>query len=90
MGSIIVVIRVLPSDIDVDFERLKEEIKKRAPIGTTVKAFDIKPVAFGLNALYVYISMPDNYEGGTTKVEEAISSIQGVEQVDVEFISLEH
>ncbi|MEM3832122.1 MAG: elongation factor 1-beta [Thermoprotei archaeon] len=90
MGSIIVVIRILPSDIDVDLEKLKEEIKKRTPIGTTVRAFDVKPVAFGLNALYVYISMPDDYEGGTTKVEEAISSIQGVEQVDVEFISLEH
>jgi len=90
MGKVLAVFRVLPSSDDVDLEELVSRIKSSLPEGVKVRGYEVKPIAFGLNALRMLISLPEDMPGGTENVEIAISEVEGVEQVDVEFISLEH
>jgi translation elongation factor 1B (aEF-1B) len=46
-----------------------------------------EPLAFGIKALKILVSMPEDYEGGTDALEEAVRSVQGVEDVQVEAVT---
>lgn len=86
MAKVLVVIKILPTDIDVDLEQLVSRIRNSLPIIYEVKAYDIEPIAFGLKALRLYILMPENTEGGTEPLENMIQSIEGVSQLEVEVV----
>ncbi|MFP3189885.1 MAG: elongation factor 1-beta [Thermoproteota archaeon] len=88
MGKVLVVTKVLPTSIDVDLNLLYEEIKRRLPENIELRGSRIEDIAYGLKALKLHFVIPDNLEGGTTKIEEFLSSIEGVEHAEVEFISL--
>lgn len=88
MGKVLVVAKVLPSDISINLENLYEEIKRGLPGYFELKGYRIEAIAYGLNALKLYFAIPDDLEGGTSKIEEYLSSFEGVEQVEIEFISL--
>ncbi len=82
MGEVAAKIRIMPSGTDVDLNRLKEALKKTIPEGAKLHAFSEEPVAFGLKALIAVVKVGD-IEGGTEKVEEAFSKVNGVESVSV-------
>jgi elongation factor 1-beta len=86
MARVIITIRVMPEDVDVDLENLLEKIKSSVPDGTDVRANEIVPVAFGLKALRVNLARDESL-GGTDDIEEAIGNIEGVSQVEVEVVS---
>ncbi len=86
MARVIIVIKVMPEDVDIDLEDLMERIKENVPEGTDVNAHEIVPVAFGLSALKIRFSREESM-GGTDDIEEAISSLEGVAQVEVEIVS---
>jgi elongation factor 1-beta len=88
MGKVIVVAKVLPSDLSINLENLYQEVKSNLPENIELKGYKIEPVAFGLNALKLFFAIPDNLEGGTSKIEEFLMKIKGIEQVEIEFISL--
>jgi elongation factor 1-beta len=44
-------------------------------------------IAFGLYGLRLYITMPEEYEGGTYELENLLSSIDGISSVDVEYVT---
>lgn len=77
----------MPKDPDVDLDKLKGDIKKVVPKDVDLKKFDVKPVAFGLMALYALFIMEDK-EGGTEEVERAISKLDDVASVQVENVGL--
>jgi elongation factor 1-beta len=83
MGEVAAKIRIMPSGMDVDLNKLKEELKKVIPQGARLHSFAEEPVAFGLKALMVVVKVGD-IEGGTEKVEEAFGKVKGVENVSVE------
>ena len=83
MGEVAAKIRIMPSGMDVDLNKLKEELKKVIPEGARLHSFSEEPVAFGLKALMVVVKVGD-IEGGTEKVEEAFGKVKGVENVSVE------
>jgi len=85
MGKVGLKIRVMPSGIDVDMEKLKEEITKTLPDYAQLVNAEIKPVAFGLKALILQIIMPDQ---SPDELIEKIKSIENVENVEVEDLSL--
>lgn len=87
---VITLIKVMPSDIGVDLEKLREKIERSLPDNVIIRAHDEEPIAFGLKALKLLISIPENISGGTSSIEDLIRSVEGVEEVSVEFISLEH
>jgi len=83
MGEVAAKIRVMPSGMDVDLNKLKETLTKVVPQGARIHGFSEEPVAFGLKALMVVVKVGD-IEGGTEKVEEEFSKVKGVESVSVE------
>jgi elongation factor 1-beta len=83
MGEVAAKIRIMPSGIDVDLNKLKEALTNIIPEGARLHGFSEEPVAFGLKALLVVVKVGD-IEGGTEKVEEAFGKIKGVESVTVE------
>lgn len=86
MAKLLVVLKILPTDIDIKLDELYEKIKKNLPEIYEVKGFDLIPIAFGLTALRLYVFMPENVEGGTEPLENAILSVDGVSQVEVEIV----
>jgi len=86
MARVLVVLKVYPTDIDIDLEALVEKIKGSLPNDYEVKGFEYEPIAFGLKALRLYIYMPENVEGGTDYLENTVASVEGVSQVEVELV----
>ncbi|RLG78802.1 MAG: elongation factor 1-beta [Thermoprotei archaeon] len=86
MARVLVVVKVLPEDINIDLGELKDRIGQSLPEGYEIKGYDVEPIAFGLRALRLYIFMPENVEGGTEPLENAIASVSGVSQVEVEIV----
>lgn len=86
MAKVMAVVRVMPEDVDVDLERLKEDIRRSLPAEVSLERAVTEDVAFGIKALKLYLLLPEE-EGGTSKVEEAIAGVRGVGQVDVELVT---
>ncbi len=87
MARIAVVLKIYPEDITIDLSRIVEKIKESLPPDYKLEIWDLEPIAFGIKALRVLITMPENIEGGTEPLEHIISSIAGVSQVEVVLIS---
>jgi len=86
MARVVMTLRVMPDDVEVDLDELLERIKTAIPEGTDLGATETQPVAFGLKALRMNLSR-DESMGGTDDIETAISAIEGVSQVEVERVS---
>lgn len=82
MGEVAAKIKLMPQSMDVDLNKLKEDVTKVIPQGAKLHGFAEEPIAFGLKALIVVVMVGD-LEGGTEKVEEALSTVDGVESVSV-------
>lgn len=78
MGDVAVVLKVMPEDDEVDLEEIKKEINTRLD----PSSIEEDPVAFGLVALKVLKVIPDD-AGGTDEIEEKISEIENVKNVEV-------
>ncbi|MDH5815556.1 MAG: elongation factor 1-beta [Candidatus Nezhaarchaeota archaeon] len=90
MAKVMVLLRVLPIDIEVDMEGLKDKIQAaiiKLGEGFALQSYRIEPIAFGLKALRLAIVMPEETEGGTYVLEETIRGVEGVGEVEVEFVS---
>ncbi len=82
MGEVGLQYRVLPEGLEVDLKKMEEDIKKALPDFAKLRAAEQRPLAFGLNALHVLIVMDDK-KGGAEQVESAISSVAGVQSVEI-------
>ena len=86
MARVAVVLKVFPSSVDIQPSQLLEKIKGILPEGYNIEASGEEPIAFGLKALKLVISMPEETEGGTQKLEEIIKSLDSVNEVEVEAV----
>ena len=86
MARVLVVMRILPEDVNIDLEELKERIRNELPEGYEIARHDIEPIAFGLKALRLYIIMPEQTEGGTEPLERLVNGVKGVSQAEVEIV----
>lgn len=86
MARVIITLKIMPEDVDIDLDKLLEKIKNSVPEGTDVRATEIVPVAFGLKAIRMNVAR-DESMGGTDDIEEAIIGLNGVGQVEVERVS---
>ncbi len=83
MGKVLVLVRLLPEDVEIDPETLLKKVKENLPEIYEVLRHQAEPIAFGLQALRMIIAMPEEYVGGTNELEELLAKIEGVGQVDV-------
>ncbi len=86
MAKVLVIVKIYPSDIDVDLEKLTETIKSRLPEGYELAGSQTEPIAFGLKALRLQIVMPEETEGGTSRIEEILGGVEGVQEFEVEAV----
>ncbi|MFW5919233.1 MAG: elongation factor 1-beta [archaeon] len=83
MGKVAAVMKVMPNSPELDLDELRDRLETALPEGAKINAVDTEDVAFGLVALLPTVIVPDD-AGGTEAVEEAFSSVEGVESVAVE------
>ncbi len=82
MGEVVATIKLMPDSPDVDIAKIKVDIEKSIPKEAELHKIEEEPIAFGLIALNVMVVVGD-VEGGTEKVEEALSKIVNVGSVEV-------
>lgn len=86
MARVIMTLRVMPEDVDIDLDQLLERIRLVIPEGTDLRATEKQPVAFGLQALRMNFAREESM-GGTDDLEQAIGAVDGVAQVEIEIVS---
>ena len=86
MARVVITLKIMTDGIDVNMDNLLERVKGAIPEGTDVRANEVIPVAFGLKALRMNVVREESM-GGTDDIEEAITALDGVAQVEVEMVS---
>jgi len=83
MGTAILKIKLLPESPRTDLEKIKTSVKSiLQQQGGDNFSFEEKPFAFGLKALFITFSLPE--EKGTDFVEEKLSKIPEVSSISLE------
>jgi len=86
MGTVLAVFKIMPEDMDY-FDKIKAKVKEVLPEGVELQEMKDEPIAFGLKAIIVAVTMED--KGGVIdKVEEALKGIPHVESVTTEGVTL--
>ncbi len=80
-------LRVLPESVEVDLGKLKNEITNAIDKLCKINEVKEEEIGFGLSALMFSVIVPDE-EGKIDSVENAISSVEGVSQVDTRDVTL--
>ncbi len=78
MAEVIVGFKVLPKEVDIDIDKLEENIKSEI----RPEKIQRQPIAFGLVAILVTKFIPDA-EGELEKMENKIRSIENVGEVEI-------
>ncbi len=86
MANVAVIMKVLPNDVSIQPQELLERIKKALPENYKIIGSGEEPIAFGLKALKIIISIPEQTEGGTEQLEKLLKQVEGVEEVEVEAV----
>lgn len=82
MGIAVVKIKILPVSPEVDLEKLRDKVKDLIE-GMSGKGcnFEEEPIAFGLKALIVFFSWPEEIE--LEKLEERLNGIEDVSSIQI-------
>jgi elongation factor 1-beta len=84
MGSVAVIMRVMPESPEVDLEKLQAALREKLPGIQDVK---IEPIGFGLKAIK-FAAIINDAGGETDKLESSLSSIPGVERAEIIEVTL--
>ena len=84
MAAVVIVsVKLMPDSPDSNLDELiKMASEKIVAFGCTVGKTDTEPVAFGLKAINVMFSMPEE-KGSTEELEKQLESITGLSSVQV-------
>lgn len=87
MGEVGIIYRILPKDLEIDVNDLSKRIEENIKGICNIKGVQIKPIAFGLQAILMFISIKDE-EKASEAVEQKIREVDGVGEIDIEEMSL--
>ena len=84
MADVVVTMKIMPDSPEVDLTRLESSALEKIKTFTGIDNHKVEqePVAFGLKALKIMFVM-DEAKGSTDSLEQDISSIEGVNSVEV-------
>ena len=85
MARVVASIKVYPQDVIISTDMIKEGITKALPSDVQVHKFVEEPIAYGLVALIAHIVFPES-EGELEKVENAIKTVEGVGQIEIQLV----
>lgn len=82
MAQVIITLRIMPSDVEVDLSILeKHALKEIEKFGGKIGKITQEPIAFGLKALMISF-FSDESKSNLDPLEEAVRKIKNVESVD--------
>ncbi len=87
MGEVLAIFKIYPKDINIDLNKIIDELKKALPENIKIARTEEEPIAFGLKVLKVAMIMPEDLEGGTSTIEDTILKLPQVSQVEVEYVT---
>ncbi len=82
MGQIAAAYDLMPESTEVDLDGVIAKLDGVVPAGVKVIETEIKPVAFGLMKVYAGFLIDDSDEEVGGKLEDALRSIPGIENVE--------
>ena len=87
MARVLVSLKIYPEDTEKSTrEKILDELEKNLPGEYHLVRVAEEPVAFGYTVLKVYISIPEETEGGTKRLEDIVSGLPGVQEHEVESV----
>jgi len=85
VGKVSVTMKLMPTGLEVDLVKLQAGV--RAALGSAMKSVELKPVAFGLNAVMA-TAILDDASGGAEALEQKLAALSGVESVETVDVTL--
>lgn len=82
MARVLAAIRLLPRESGLDLDKLADTISRNLPNGLRFHDSQKEPIAFGMEALRVNISMPDQ-EGYMNKLENFLGDMPDIQEFTV-------
>ena len=84
MGSVAVIMRVMPESPEVDLEQLKKALKQKLP---GIQDIREEPIGFGLKAIK-FVAIVNDAGGETDAIEKSLNDIPGVERAEIIEVTL--
>jgi elongation factor 1-beta len=84
MGTVAVIVRIMPTSPDVDLEKLKAALKKKLP---GIQDIREEPIGFGLKALKL-AAVVNDAGGETDAIEQSLGQVAGVERAEIIEVTL--
>lgn len=86
MARVVMVVKIMPSDTDVNLEELIDRIREGVPEGVELREAKIEPLAFGMSVIEAAFTMSEE-EGITDKLEQSLRKIPQIGEIDVIMVS---
>lgn len=86
MARVLLAVRIMPQDSETDLDALSNELRERLPQGFKILSISREAMAFGLESLLAWFSVPEE-EGVTERLESYLMSVNGVGEFNVEAMS---
>ncbi|MCX6690808.1 MAG: elongation factor 1-beta [Methanoregula sp.] len=84
MGSVAVIVRVMPESPDVNLDELKKALKQKLP---GIQDMREEPIGFGLKAIKL-AAVVNDAGGETDAIERLLNTIPGVERAEIIEVTL--